>query len=118
MSPHDQQLLEDYGVDVKRTLARFVNNENMMMMFLKELPQDESMPAILAARQSGDEAAYKASVHSLKGLSGNLGLTSLFEVASALMTALRTGTPEESEALFPQLLNEFDRAVALVQQLD
>lgn len=117
MSPETQQLLETYGIDVKRTLARFVGNEEMLLMFLRELKQDETMAAILSARQSGDQQAFNAAVHSLKGLSGNLGLTPLYETTAKLMDALRAQNGEEAERLYPLMLAEFDRAVQMTQNI-
>ncbi len=118
MQQHTREILEAYGVDIERTLKRFVGKESLMLMFMKELPNDECMPAVLAAREKGDTEAFKAAVHSLKGLSGNLGLTPLFDVTAALMTALREDNKDESERLYPMVLEEFDRAIALVAQIE
>lgn len=118
MQQHTRELLEEYGVDVSRTLKRFVGKESLMFAFMKELPNDECMPAVLAARESGDRPAFLAAVHALKGLSGSLGLTPLFDVTSALMTALRENNNDESERLYPLMLEEFDRAIALVAQIE
>lgn len=117
MSPETAALLTDYGMDVDRTVARFAGNERMMLMFLRELGEDETVPQIKKSKERGDMAAFKAAVHSLKGTSGNLGLTPLYDAASALMTALRAGDEAECERLYPLMLGEFDRAAAIMARI-
>ena len=81
--------LAAYGMDVPNTLARFGGNEELMMRFLRGFPNDKTMSSLRDAMVSGDREAQKAAVHSLKGLSGNLGLEPVFKASSAMMNALR-----------------------------
>lgn len=117
MSPENTALLERYGMDTQRTLARFAGNEKMMLTALKDLPNDDAMTSALAAKASDDDKAFRVAVHSVKGLSGNLGLEPLYEAACALMIALRAEDQNEVERLFMPLCEEYHKAVEMTRTL-
>ena len=117
MSPENIALLERYGMDTQRTLARFAGNETLMLTAIKDLPNDDAMTSDLAAKASGNEAAFRVAVHSVKGLSGNLGLTPLYAVACDLMTALRADDLDAAERLFMPLCEEYHKAVELAREI-
>lgn len=116
----DQALLDKlnlYGMDVPSTMARFGGNEALMMRFLLGFPNDKTMDSLRQAMATGDMEAIKVGAHSLKGLSGNLGLTPLFEVSSQMMNALRSNEECDVDALYSAVENEYDKALKLIATL-
>lgn len=69
-----QTELEGAGVNVEETLRRFMNNEMLMIKFLRKFVDDENMNKLrtLIADKHYNEVLPVA--HTLKGVSGNLGL--------------------------------------------
>ncbi len=109
--------LNAYGMDVNATLARFAGNEALMMRFLLGFPNDKTYGSLEAAVAANDHEAMKAAAHSLKGLTGNLGLTPLFEASTEMMNALRSDAPCDVAALYASVKEEYEKAVAMIATL-
>lgn len=82
-----QTELEGAGVNVEETLRRFMNNEMLMIKFLRKFVDDENMNKLrtLIADKHYNEVLPVA--HTLKGVSGNLGLIKLYEIFSRMCQA-------------------------------
>jgi len=117
-----KQLIEN-GADVETTIKRFMGNEELYIKFLMKFQNDKNYANIqehLAAKQY--EAAFN-DAHTLKGVSANLGLNSVYECVSKLVELLRGKQPEEIDveevnrvkdelgekcSLFCKLLKEYE----------
>lgn len=109
--------LNAYGMDVTATMARFGGNEALMMRFLLGFPNDKTYGSLVDAVEAGDRKAVEAAAHSLKGLTGNLGLTPLFEASTEMMNALRADENRDYMPLFEKVKAEYEKALALVSTL-
>ena len=116
MEQRQTELLKNYGMDIDSTLARFANNEGLMMRFLLGFPKDPTMQSLRDAVAAGDREAMKVAAHSLKGLTGNLGLTPLFEASTLLMNTLRQ-TEDDVTDLYTNTSTQYDLTVAMIEQL-
>lgn len=84
-----KMIMTAYGVDYALTMERFMQQERMYVRILGMLFKDESLPALQkAVEEKNLEAAFQAA-HTLKGVSGNLGLTSLYEAVCEIVEPLR-----------------------------
>ncbi len=96
MEISDNNLLKDLaqaGCDLESTLPRFLNDSDLYVRFLMRFPADQSFAQLKDAINNKDcEAAFQAA-HSLKGLSGTLELTSLYDTTCQLVELLRNSTP-------------------------
>lgn len=61
--------------------------------------------------------AFRAA-HTLKGVCQNLGFDALYAPASALTEALRGGTLDGADSLFPPVEKEYQRVVAALKELE
>ena len=78
MNEENKKLLLEAGVDLDRTMERFMNNEGLYLKFLKRFPEDPNFAQMKENIAGGQyEEAFK-NAHTLKGLSGNLGLESFY----------------------------------------
>lgn len=79
------------GIDLARGLGVLRNNTDKYLKLMRLLRQGnaENIAEIKTALAAGDRSAAERAVHSLKGATGNLGLTALFEVATILDELLR-----------------------------
>lgn len=117
MQPAQLDILKNYGMDIDATIARFGSNEPLMMRFLIGFPNDKTMQSLHDAMALGDREAIKVAAHSLKGLTGNLGLTPLFEASTQLMNTLRLSEDADPTELYQAVCREYDSAVAMLATL-
>lgn len=87
--------LEESGADVDITLKRFMGNEAIYMKFILKFLEDKNYDMIMESLEKKDYAGAFAGAHSLKGVSGNLGLNPVYEASSQITELLRDKPAEE-----------------------
>ncbi|MDO4869880.1 MAG: Hpt domain-containing protein [Bacillota bacterium] len=82
--------LKELGADVDSGLARCINNEEFYLKMVTMALQGTGFEALQKAVEDGnlDEAFERA--HSLKGVLGNVSLTSLYEPVAEMTEELRS----------------------------
>lgn len=104
------------GIDYAQGLDRFAGNAAIYEKFLRQFVGDPTFPALEAAMKDGDTAAAFQAAHTLKGLTGNLSLNSLYGRLVKLVEALRgQGNLPLAQALFPAAQEEYRRAVDFIR---
>lgn len=87
--------LEDLGtkldIDITGALARFSGVKPLYVKYLKRFAVDPTFTAYEAAVSSQDPKGLEESAHALKGICGNLGLTSLYQAYSRQVALVRAG---------------------------
>lgn len=91
MNAQTQALLEEGGVNVNDALERFMGSEALLERFLKRFLQDENLAALQTALDAEQEETAIQAAHALKGVSGNLSLTVLYDRVTAQLAQLRAG---------------------------
>ena len=91
-------------------ISFFLNFSTLMPIFFTLLPC-----SALALEQQ-DEAELLEQVHAIKGLTGTLGITGLFEQSAAIVALLRAGTREELQEKMTSLKQEWDRVCETIRQ--
>ena len=106
------------GISFDDLLSHCIGNRDLAMRMLKKFGNDKSFPRLAEAMGRGDhEAAFEAA-HALKGVSGNLGMTKLYEADCLLTDALRGGADrEEAERLYPVVCGHYDRVMSFLATL-
>ena len=89
MEASTKELLEGIGVDLKTTMARFLDNEDLYFKFLRKFPEDETFTQLSDSLAAEDYPEAFRAAHTLKGVAGNLGLTHVYEAACGVTEALR-----------------------------
>ena len=105
----DENALRAVGIDYDAALARFMGKQAIYEKYLRKLPEDAHMKAAWTALEQQDEAELLEQVHAIKGLTGTLGITGLFEQSAAIVALLRAGTREELQEKMTSLKQEWDR---------
>ena len=90
-----EELLVQIGVDGPATVARLGGMETILRKFILKFPQDPTFPALAHAYDCRDLEALERHVHTLKGLTANLGIEPLRQLAAAYLTVLRQGASAE-----------------------
>lgn len=76
------------SMDLEATLARIWPKPGLLLRFLRQFPQDESMSLVTSSLAKGDDHGLEYAAHSLKGLSANLGLGQVYQDSSRLVKAV------------------------------
>jgi len=78
------------GLDVADGLRRVAGNQSLYLKILNKFreSQADAVERIIAAMKIGDSATARRDAHSLKGVAGNIGATTLFNAAGYLETAI------------------------------
>jgi len=96
--------LKNIGVDVEEGLNRMMGNEALyqkMLVSLAKMLQDffDNHAAL-----RNDIPALTEEVHKIKGASGNLSVTPLYDTYSEILKSLRDDNPEQAKAIFEKSL--------------
>ena len=68
--------LGNYGCDTQTALERFLGKEELYLKFIRKFLDDKSFNDLKSFISESDYENALKSVHSLKGVSGNLGTSS------------------------------------------
>lgn len=109
--------LEAAGVNVDETLRRFMNNEALMIKFLKKFVDDENMKQLrtLIADKKYQEVLPVA--HTLKGVCGNLGFVKLYDLFSRMCQDCRSEQYENLDDMFAQTEEDYAKVVEAIKKI-
>ena len=83
--------LTAYGANIEEGLQRCMDNEDFYLRMVKMIPGDANFGKLFDAIGAGDlQAAFEAA-HAIKGSTGNLALSPIFDPVSEITELLRTG---------------------------
>jgi len=81
--------LSDWGVDLKETLSRFIDDKDFYVSCLHIFTSEDEFEVLDDSIKKEDYQKAFEVAHSLKGLTGNLGLTPLYEKLCIFVESLR-----------------------------
>jgi HPt (histidine-containing phosphotransfer) domain-containing protein len=89
----------DFGeyVDIDSGLRRVAGSAKIYVKILNSFLASEELNKLTANFAAGDVEAAKATVHGIKGMSGNLSLTKLYNETVAFESKLKQGVHESSD---------------------
>jgi len=104
------------GVDVAGGLERVAGNKRLYVDLLGQFVarQGSAGAQIEAALENGDRRLAERLAHSVKGVAGNLGMDSIFQLAGKLQSAIRESR-DDVDVLFEGFSWELDRQVQAIQ---
>ncbi len=113
-----EQFYAAVGANAAEVINRLGGDPTLVMLFLEKFQEDGSFRALCAALDSGKTEEGFRAAHTLKGISANLGLQSLFVKASEMTELLHTGAVSKARFALPGLRAEYDRVCALIAETD
>lgn len=105
------------GNDYDGALNRTAGDEELLRNLLYMFSNDKSWDELESAIANGDAKSAFAAAHSLKGSSGMLGMTGLFEAMRPLTEALRAGDIDKARAMFCDAEHEYKSVTELIKTL-
>ncbi len=116
MTNTQQQMLEEAGFQVAPTLERFGNSEAMYKRFLTMFAQDQNIETLKNACNEHDAEKMFKSAHTIKGMSANLGLSKVLQVASKMVELYRVGMIEDAYSLLPSFTDVYEETIETIKK--
>ena len=100
------QRLQADGCDIQGALERVLDDEDLLIDCIKQVLVDDNFIKLqVAIKEYNIEDAFDAS-HSLKGIIGNTGLTTMYFIIEKIVEILRTNQINGIEELYKELINK------------
>jgi signal transduction histidine kinase/DNA-binding response OmpR family regulator/HPt (histidine-containing phosphotransfer) domain-containing protein len=108
------------GVDVGDGVSRFGGNVQSYIRLLHKFAENQSnaIDEISIAVESRDRDLAERLVHTLKGVSGNIGATKLRKLAASVEEAIKSDAHEQLDKLVESTRTELQRVVSMIQAMD
>ncbi|MCY1152425.1 MAG: Hpt domain-containing protein [Sphaerochaetaceae bacterium] len=100
--------LKNWGCDINGALERFLNDKDLYFECLSMFEEDENFEALKLHINDSNQKIPFGYVHTLKGVSGNLGITPLFESLSELCEALRNEVYDPNSGLYERTVVDYN----------
>ena len=81
--------LKEYGANVDEGLSRCMNNEALFLKLVAIIPGEPNFNKLKESLEAGNLDAAFESAHALKGVTGNLSLTPLYDPLVEITELLR-----------------------------
>ena len=116
MQDNVKQELEAYGVKIDEGIQRFSGREDLYMKFLMKFESDPNYQLFLEAYKQEDYENAIKYIHTLKGVSGNLSLHSLYELSTQINNLLKQNQFEQVNNLIPELISIYQNIISILQK--
>lgn len=100
--------LQEAGVDTEGAVRRFSGNTALYERFLNKFLTDPTFDKVTESFDKEDTEEAILTTHTFKGLTANLGLNTLFEISSEMVSQLRAGKFKEASESYPKLKEAYD----------
>lgn len=105
-------------LDYIGAVARFGGMESLVVKFLKKFPEDPIFGELAKAVENKDYKEIERTAHALKGMTGNLGLSDLFEINQKIVNEVRIGHYEQIPEYFQKDQEIYDNVIQYLKKLD
>ncbi len=111
-----QELYEEIGGSYEQA-AKVLRVEKLIDKHIRKFTKNSVVENLLAAGETLDPEQMFETAHAVKGVSGNLGLTKLYDLSSELSDEFRPGnarqhTDDEVRAKLAEVKEVYDRTAA------
>ncbi len=108
--------LKELGSNVGEGLERFMGNAALYERMLHKLPDTVQKTDVWGAFANGDLKTAEEQAHALKGATGNLSVTPLYEGYTKVVDLLRAGQAEEAKAVYDGLVPVQEQVIACIER--
>lgn len=112
-----KEQLRNAGVNVSTGINRFMNNETLYTKFLSKFPMDNTFNNLKEqlAKKNIQEAFLAA--HSLKGICGNLELSSLTDIINPMTDKLKSGQINGIDEMMENLEKHYSEICSIIKNI-
>ncbi|MGN0614232.1 MAG: Hpt domain-containing protein [Porcipelethomonas sp.] len=108
--------LKSLGINLDDALERFMGKQSLFDRMLKKLPKAVKDYEVLEYFISKDYDTAVANAHTLKGVTGNLSVTPLYEAYTQIVNDLRAGNPDKAQKLLEDILPVQEKIVSYIEE--
>ncbi|MCM1038042.1 MAG: hypothetical protein NC314_04015 [Roseburia sp.] len=108
--------LKELGVDVDGGVKRINGNEKLYTKLLGSFVKSVNTYRVDADYDGNEYNDVIEKTHALKGVSGNLSITPLFESYTKIVDLLRAGKPEEARPILKEILPLQEQIVECIEK--
>ncbi len=107
--------LKNYGANVDEGLARCMGNEALYIKLVSTIPSETNFEKLKNSIETNDLDTAFESAHALKGVTGNLSLTPLFDPIVEITEHLRAREDMDYSELIAEIITQRDNLGQLIQ---
>ena len=115
MTQEKKMFLEKVGVACDEAIYRFSGNEEMYERFLGKFLEDPNYEKLKVALDNQDYDEAFTAGHTMKGVTGNLGLKSIYDELVPLVEALRHKEEADYNVLMQSVTARYDEVCAVIR---
>lgn len=108
--------LKTLDVDVDGGLKRINGNETLYIKLLGSFTKSVVTYKVDADFDGNDYNDIIEKAHAIKGVSGNLSITPVYEAYTKIVDLLRAGKPEEARPILKDILPVQEKIVACIEK--
>lgn len=97
--------LKEYGANVEEGLGRCMGKEELYLRLISTIPSEKSFDLLKDSIEAGDLGAAFEAAHALKGITGNLSLTPLYDPIVEITELLRARKEMDYTELLSTILD-------------
>ena len=110
------ELLKRARIEVDDALVRFSGNKELLEKYLVKFADEPVYVSFVESMEEKNWANAEKDVHSLKGITGSLGMTLLFQQSSDVLRYLREQNYDMATDLYQSLKEEYNRVVDIIKK--
>lgn len=96
------------GVDVNGALTRLDNDKQLYEELLQKFKTETRFTELKNAMDAGDAKTAFAMAHALRGETGNMGFTRIYEILCPLVEKLRANDLSDTEQMMAKIQAAYD----------
>ena len=96
--------LKALGVNTDEGIKRFMGNAALYEKMMRKLPENIKAQNTMQHFADGDYEAALAATHTIKGVTGNLSVTPLYDAYSEAVSQLRNNQPDQARQTIENIL--------------
>lgn len=108
--------LKELGVNTEEGLKRLNGNQSFYERMLRSVPKMLEKDPVDPEFSADDYGDIIEKAHAIKGATGNLSLTPLYEAYTEIVDLLRAGKPEEARKILKDILPVQEQILNTINQ--
>lgn len=113
----DEKLLTNCGINYQDVCDRMMGNEELVERFMLKFLEDQTIEQITLDYEKNDIKELEKSSHTLKGISGNLGMKDLFEACAHIVNHIRLQQLDDLKNDYEKLMQAYQETIEGIRQV-
>lgn len=111
----DKEQLIRANVDYENGKNRFAGNEALYEKYLLKFKDDPHFDGAIEAFLAKDYEKLLKETHALKGVAGTLGIVTVYQVSSDIVSAIRAEELDKVSGLYEKLVSSYEDIIKILR---